>query len=373
MRLFGFGGTVAAAGILTLASVPLASSPAEARGHYYAGGHSRVSYAAFGSGHGYARHARAYGGYSGSRYSGGYLQCVPFARENTGIELAGNAADWWSAAQGVYERGARPEVGSILNFRATSRMHMGHVAVVSSIINARTVLIDHANWSGHGSVSHDTSVVDVSPGNDWTAVRVAISSGGDFGSIYPTFGFIYDRPDRGTMVANNGPAPTLAPTLNAAPRDLRPAADRMLVATAPQEAEEVAEAADDSDEGPRFRRVGRHLVQVHSRGRTITTSFAVSHTPYFFPGSERNDAAARTTYITRGHARGSNPRGGFGNASFAQGPSTHGPSTHGSSTHSSSTHGSASHGAAHPAQVIRIQAAAAAPAARRGSSHHARG
>ena len=27
-------------------------------------------------------------------------------------------------------------------------------------------------------------------------------SGGGFGSVYPTYGFIYDRPDRGVMVAN---------------------------------------------------------------------------------------------------------------------------------------------------------------------------
>ena len=51
------------------------------------------------------------------------LQCVPFARENSGIELSGNAGTWWNNATGLYERGARPEVGSILNFRAT-----GHIA-----------------------------------------------------------------------------------------------------------------------------------------------------------------------------------------------------------------------------------------------------
>ena len=40
--------------------------------------------------------------------AGGGLQCVPFARENSGIELSGNAANWWANAEGVYERGARP-------------------------------------------------------------------------------------------------------------------------------------------------------------------------------------------------------------------------------------------------------------------------
>jgi len=293
MRLFGFGGTLAVAGIVTLALAPLASTPAKARGH----GYSHASRA-------YAHHVRYYG----SSYSGGSLQCVPFARENTGIELAGNAATWWGAAQGIYERGARPEVGSILNFRATSRMHMGHVAVVSDVVNARTVLIDHANWSGHGSVAHDTNVVDVSPNNDWTAVRVAINRGDEFGSIYPTYGFIYDRPDHGTMVANSGTSFT--PVLNAAPRDLRPVADRMIAATVPQEIEEVAEATDDTDPiRPRFTRVGRHLVAVHSRGRTVTTRFARSYapTPHGF---------ARPAQVLRIH----------GTAAFL--PATHKPGRH---------------------------------------------
>lgn len=294
MRVFGFGGTLMVAGVFTLALAPHAFNPANARGH----GYSHAS-------HGYARYARHYGGYTGSyssSTSGGSLQCVPFARENTGIELSGNANTWWDAAQGVYERGARPEVGSILNFRATTHMHMGHVAVVSSIVNARTVLIDHANWSGRGSVAHDTSVVDVSPGNDWTAVRVAINRGEEFGSIYPTYGFIYDRPDQGTMVANNGPSPT--PVLNAAPRDLRPATDRMIAAAAPQEVEEVAEAADDTDVSqPRFNRVGRHLVRVYSRGRTLTTSFAHSYAHTYAPTYTRGftSSVGRSAQVLRIH------------------------------------------------------------------------
>jgi hypothetical protein len=42
----------------------------------------------------------------------------------------------------------------------------------------------------------------VSANNDWSEVRVGLGRTGDFGSTYPTYGFIYDRPDRGTMVAN---------------------------------------------------------------------------------------------------------------------------------------------------------------------------
>lgn len=193
-------------------------------------------------------------GLAAARYGtvGGGLQCVPFARENTGIELTGNANTWWNAAEGIYERGARPEVGSILSFRANGRMRMGHVAVVSRVIDSRNVEIDHANWSGpgigRGRIARNIDVVDVSPDNDWTAVRVALGQSEVFGSIYPTSGFIYDRPDRGTMVANAGIAP--APALNPAPSDLRPTRERMLASLGEQD-EEVAEAADDTQ--PRTR------------------------------------------------------------------------------------------------------------------------
>ena len=61
----------------------------------------------------HGRAGRHYG-YSG----GGGLQCVTFARSDSGIELTGNARDWWGNAEGVYQRGNRPEPGSVLNFRA---------------------------------------------------------------------------------------------------------------------------------------------------------------------------------------------------------------------------------------------------------------
>ena len=138
--------------------------------------------------------------------SGGILQCVPFARENSGIEIVGNAGTWWRSAVGIYERGSRPEVGSVLNFRAGGRSRLGHVAVVTKLVNPRMIEVDHANWSapsiGRGRISRDMAVMDVSEANDWTAVRVEVGQDDGFGSVYPTYGFIYDRPDRGLMVAN---------------------------------------------------------------------------------------------------------------------------------------------------------------------------
>jgi hypothetical protein len=139
--------------------------------------------------------------------TGGGISCVPFARAASGIALTGNAVNWWDAAEGVYERGSRPEPGSVLNFRANTHMRLGHVAVVTDVLGSREVEIEHANWSAFGTMRGDISrgirVQDVSPSNDWSAVRVELGHSGDFGSVYPTYGFIYDRPDRGRMIANN--------------------------------------------------------------------------------------------------------------------------------------------------------------------------
>jgi surface antigen len=174
------------------------------------------------------------------RYASRSLQCVPYARSHSGIELKGNASLWWNEAAGLYQRGNRPEPGSVLSFASNKQMRLGHVAVVARVINPREIEIDHANWGIRGAVSKDVPVVDVSENNDWTAVRVGMSHPGEFGDIYPTHGFIYDRPDDGTMVASNAvPAPK--PELKPAPRDLRLASSGI---TDPIPYEEVAELAE---------------------------------------------------------------------------------------------------------------------------------
>jgi surface antigen len=177
---------------------------------------------------------------------GGGISCVPFARSDSGIALAGNAWQWWDHAAGVYARGEVPEEGSVLAFRSNPRMRLGHVAVVSRIINAREVEIDQANWWGagmRGGVSHNVPVVDVSEANDWSAVRVGLGRSGDFGSVYPTYGFIYDRPDSGMAVATAA-APAPQPALNPVPRDLRPLAERPWP-TFEEVAQAPAQAADN--------------------------------------------------------------------------------------------------------------------------------
>jgi len=154
------------------------------------------------------------------------LQCVPFARAASGIELKGNAANWWDAAGGVYARGQAPEVGSVLNFRATRGMRLGHVAVVTHVVSSREVEIDHANWAGPGAskggVSRGMSVIDVSPDNSWSQVRVSLGGGdGKYGSVYPTYGFIYDRPDDGVFVLNTASPNQLDEVAEAPSRTMR--------------------------------------------------------------------------------------------------------------------------------------------------------
>jgi hypothetical protein len=171
-------------------------------------------------------------------HSGG-ISCVPYARLVSGISVGGNAWQWWSNAEGTYARGNHPEVGSVLAFRSNPRMRLGHVAVVSHVINAREITIDQANWPSAGmagGVAHNTAVVDVSEANDWSAVRVELGRGDSFGAVYPTYGFIYDRPDHGVLEALvHAPAPP--PAIDPAQHDLRPVAERPW-----HSYEEVAEA-----------------------------------------------------------------------------------------------------------------------------------
>lgn len=131
------------------------------------------------------------------------LQCVPFAREMSGISIRGDAWTWWGTAAGQYERGHAPKVGAVVVFKKYAGMRHGHVAVVARVVNSREVMVDHANWAPHkgrgrGQVSKMVRVTDVSANNDWTEVRVWNASTSDYGTRnYPTYGFIYPQSSRG--------------------------------------------------------------------------------------------------------------------------------------------------------------------------------
>ena len=100
------------------------------------------------------------------------LQCVPYARDMSGVEIRGNAVNWWQAAAGRYDRVKTPEDGSVIVMRGYRNAHRGHVAVVRHVLSARSIIIDQANWLNSGEVTVNVPVVDVSPRNDWTQVRV---------------------------------------------------------------------------------------------------------------------------------------------------------------------------------------------------------
>ena len=119
------------------------------------------------------------------------LECAPFARALSGVALRGPADGWWdAAAAGRYPRSSDPEAGSVLVFRASGRLPYGHVAVVSDVMERRRILVTQANWVHH-RITADQAVIDVSPGNDWSVVRVFWPPSGLMGSgEYPAYGFI---------------------------------------------------------------------------------------------------------------------------------------------------------------------------------------
>ncbi len=130
-----------------------------------------------------------------------YIQCVPYARKVSGIQLYGDAHTWWDQAAGRYARGTRPKVGAVMAFRPYGAMQLGHVAAVSRVIDSRTVLLRHANWSPidgrRGQMEDNVRAVDVSPAGDWSAVRVWYAPLGGLGTTHwPVEGFIYNQKPR---------------------------------------------------------------------------------------------------------------------------------------------------------------------------------
>ncbi|UIP08240.1 CHAP domain-containing protein [Erythrobacter sp. SDW2] len=162
-----------------------------------------------------------------------YLQCVPYAREVSGIAIFGDAYTWWDQAEGKYLRGNEPKVGAVMAFVPTERMQLGHVATVVKVIDKRTVLLDHANWSPingrRGQIERGVKAVDVSAKGDWSEVRVWYAPLQDLGTTrWPVAGFIYAdgkpkkaKPDTRLAIA---PAPKPQVSLTA-PATTKPSSD----------------------------------------------------------------------------------------------------------------------------------------------------
>ena len=174
--------------------------------------------------------------------------------ENSGIELSGNAARGGTTLPACMSGALAPEVGSILNFRARpGTCGWATVAVVTNVISPRHIEIDHANWGAPGRISRNIDVVDVSPSNDWTDVRVALSQSEDYGkrllrrTASSTTGLI-----TASWSANSTPMPGADSAGRARPIwPRRPTASTSDAgATAPEEVAEAAE--DDSSPSPHY-------------------------------------------------------------------------------------------------------------------------
>src|SRR5215471_8157751 len=125
------------------------------------------------------------------------MQCVPYAREHSGIKLYGDAYTWWDKAEGKYPRGALPEAGAVMVLNNYAGDTRGHLAVVRRVVSSREIRVDHANWLDDGSIYVNNPVEDVSSDNDWSVVRVFnLKTGGGGSRLYPVQGFIGAEPDR---------------------------------------------------------------------------------------------------------------------------------------------------------------------------------
>jgi surface antigen len=176
-----------------------------------------------------------------------YWQCVPFARLVSGIQIFGDARTWWQQAAGRYQTGVTPKAGAVLCFKPTGRMRLGHVAVVSQVLTDRVIQISHANWSviegGRGHIEQNVTVIDVSPGGDWSQVKVWYDPSRDLGAtVYPTYGFIYQD-----VYAAAGA--NIAAAQHAAIAMAQNAANQVVAAVRPGAAplQMLGEAADSTD------------------------------------------------------------------------------------------------------------------------------
>ena len=132
------------------------------------------------------------------------LQCVPFARAESGIEIRGNANRWWQLAAGRYSRSKRPEAGSVLVMKGYRSNQRGHVAVVKRVVDERTIVVDHANWGNDGKIHLQAPIRDLSPNNDWSQVQVWFTPANQWGQrVYKTKGFILPTTE---LAATNAPA-----------------------------------------------------------------------------------------------------------------------------------------------------------------------
>lgn len=170
------------------------------------------------------------------------LQCVPFARERSGVAIRGNANTWWAQAAGDFVRVKAPAVGAVM----VMQTRRGHVGVVTKVIDSRHIVIDHSNWLSNGQIYIDQPVMDVSANNDWSKVVVWHPNLNQFGKrALGVSGFIVDAPARGnaTVYASLADVPaSLAGDVQYAEAVVAPKAAPAAAAPAPATPVLVADA-----------------------------------------------------------------------------------------------------------------------------------
>lgn len=119
------------------------------------------------------------------------LQCVAYARARSGISIYGDAWTWWGQAAGRYNRGHSPMPGAVMVLDGYAGPKRAHLAYVRRVVSSRVIRVDHANWLDHGNIHLDDPVMDVSPDNDWSEVRVFdLETDAWGGHVYDVRGFI---------------------------------------------------------------------------------------------------------------------------------------------------------------------------------------
>ena len=103
-----------------------------------------------------------------------------------------------------------------MSLKSHGSMQLGHVAVVSQIIDRRNILISHANWSPingrRGQIENNVAAQDVSENNDWSRVRIWYAPIGKLGTTaFPVNGFIYPEQRSGVPARHwTGAEPVVA-------------------------------------------------------------------------------------------------------------------------------------------------------------------
>ncbi|MEJ0042355.1 MAG: CHAP domain-containing protein [Rhizomicrobium sp.] len=131
------------------------------------------------------------------------LQCVPYARQRSGIQIYGDAWTWWDKADGKYAKSQEPRLGAVMVMAGYAGPKRAHLAVVSGMDDASKIEVDHANWLNDGAVFTDDPVRDISGNGDWSLVQVWNPRTNAWGTNrYAVLGFILPAPDGDAMAMN---------------------------------------------------------------------------------------------------------------------------------------------------------------------------